>query len=602
MNLFKRWIGMVMLLIALAPGISAAGEGWWNDGWQYRKKIRIDTTTNGADISENLSDVPILVRLHTGNFNFTNAREDGGDIRFVASDDATLLKHHIEKIDILDEIALVWVKVPRIAGGSDQGFIYMYYGNENAIGGQDAGGTFGVNQAACLHLGELEDPPRDATANNNNAAAFSGGQGLPGVIGNSVSLNGGGNRIDLAGTPSLDFSSGFSLSAWVRINMAQSDAWLFSRQGAAATLVVGIEGTKVYASITAADGTVYSTDKSVDLPVGDWHLITVTAKPGGRLDLYLDGMEMTWVNLPGSLPALDGDLLIGDSSQADRSFFGDIDEVRVYTQPLSADRIRVDYASQGPDGLLLAFGEEVMGGGGGMPVFYLGTILRNITLDGLIVIGLLMILSAISWLVFLGKAGFLFLAGRENRRFLNALDGAENPVDAAIDDDEFKNSNIYRIYRAGCRVITGQSANVKNDDDADGAPQGPPPRVTTKLLKSFRTELEKNYINETKRLNGKLTVLTMAISGGPFLGLLGTVWGVMNTFAAMAEAGEANIMAIAPGVASALSTTVAGLIVAIPALFAYNYLTTRIKDITADLTIFVDEFAVKVENGYGDAA
>jgi biopolymer transport protein ExbB len=92
----------------------------------------------------------------------------------------------------------------------------------------------------------------------------------------------------------------------------------------------------------------------------------------------------------------------------------------------------------------------------------------------------------------------------------------------------------------------------------------------------------------------------MAITGGPFLGLLGTVWGVMNTFAAMAEAGEANIMAIAPGVASALSTTVFGLIVAIPALFGYNFLASRIKKITADMDIFLDQFLLRVENTYGD--
>ena len=124
-------------------------------------------------------------------------------------------------------------------------------------------------------------------------------------------------------------------------------------------------------------------------------------------------------------------------------------------------------------------------------------------------------------------------------------------------------------------------------------------RPSSQTLKTLRTELDKRYIQETQRLNGNLTVLTMAISGGPFLGLLGTVWGVMNTFAAMAEAGEANIMAIAPGVASALSTTVVGLVVAIPALFAYNFLTTQIRDITADLAVFVDEFAVKAENGFG---
>jgi biopolymer transport protein ExbB len=73
----------------------------------------------------------------------------------------------------------------------------------------------------------------------------------------------------------------------------------------------------------------------------------------------------------------------------------------------------------------------------------------------------------------------------------------------------------------------------------------------------------------------------------------------MNTFAAMAEAGEANIMAIAPGVASALSTTVFGLIVAIPALFGYNFLASRIKNISAEMDIFMEQFLIRVENTYG---
>jgi biopolymer transport protein ExbB len=111
--------------------------------------------------------------------------------------------------------------------------------------------------------------------------------------------------------------------------------------------------------------------------------------------------------------------------------------------------------------------------------------------------------------------------------------------------------------------------------------------------------MEESYIKEDKKLNSWLVLLTMAITGGPFLGLLGTVWGVMNTFAAMAEAGEANIMAIAPGVASALSTTVFGLIVAIPALFGYNFLAGRIKNISADMDIFMDQFLLRIEDIYG---
>ena len=80
----------------------------------------------------------------------------------------------------------------------------------------------------------------------------------------------------------------------------------------------------------------------------------------------------------------------------------------------------------------------------------------------------------------------------------------------------------------------------------------------------------RRLVRETQRLNRMMVLLTIAISGGPFLGLLGTVVGVMITFAAIAATGDVNVNAIAPGIAAALVATVAGLGVAIPALFGYN--------------------------------
>src|SRR5262249_40677911 len=80
---------------------------------------------------------------------------------------------------------------------------------------------------------------------------------------------------------------------------------------------------------------------------------------------------------------------------------------------------------------------------------------------------------------------------------------------------------------------------------------------------------------------------------GPFLGLLGTVVGVMITFPAIAAAGDVNVNAIAPGIAAALLATVAGLAVAIPALFGYNYLASRIKNISSEMQIFVDQFVTR---------
>jgi biopolymer transport protein ExbB len=100
------------------------------------------------------------------------------------------------------------------------------------------------------------------------------------------------------------------------------------------------------------------------------------------------------------------------------------------------------------------------------------------------------------------------------------------------------------------------------------------------------------------RLNKQMVLLTIAISGGPFLGLLGTVVGVMITFAAIAAAGDVNVNSIAPGIAAALVATVAGLAVAIPALFGYNYLASRIKNITTDMQVFVDELVTKLAESY----
>jgi len=114
----------------------------------------------------------------------------------------------------------------------------------------------------------------------------------------------------------------------------------------------------------------------------------------------------------------------------------------------------------------------------------------------------------------------------------------------------------------------------------------------------MRAVLDSGYVHETQRLNRMMVMLTIAISGGPFLGLLGTVVGVMITFAAIAASGDVNVNAIAPGIAAALVATVAGLAVAIPSLFGYNYLTIRIKDSTSDMQVFVDELITKMAEAY----
>ena len=138
--------------------------------WTIRKKIDIDTSTAGAPIADPIGTTAILIRLHDGNFRFTEAKEDGSDIRFVAADDKTLLTHHVEKYDALLNEAFVWVKIPDLKPGAKTTF-WMYYGNtgSKATRVDDPKGTYDVNTVLVYHFAENNAPAHDSTTYNNNA-------------------------------------------------------------------------------------------------------------------------------------------------------------------------------------------------------------------------------------------------------------------------------------------------------------------------------------------------------------------------------------------------------------------------------------------------
>ncbi|MBU0994148.1 MAG: DUF2341 domain-containing protein [Proteobacteria bacterium] len=576
-----------------------AWADWYSDQFEFRRKITIDTTPLGADISENLTDVTFLVRLHSGNFDFSRVRVDGKDLRFVAADDKTLLKYHVERFDSLEELAVVWVRLPKVSGALNQEFIYLYYGNQSAADSQSPDQTFDGQYVGVYHLSETEGIPQDTSTAKTVVSDFNGGLGFPGVIGNGVTFNGIGDKMVIERSPVLNFSGGLTFSTWVKISAEQNAAFLFYQKTDRQTITVGIDGSKIYATVQTDDGKTATTDRSLDLPLNSWNNLTVTISSGERISLYLDGIQMGWVAMPFRLAEKDGKVFIGSSDMNTNYFTGELDEIQISNVVRKAAFIRALFASQGPAGNLLACGEEVTGGGGGLPTFYLGTVMRNITLDGWVVIGVLMILSVLSWIVFLSKTYFMILMERENNSFRESFGSSTHILNLVDRDDDFQNSPLFNVYSEGCGIlkkfISGSAINAS--DHKDGSETR---RLSEKNMNAFKTYLEKGFIDEGKRLNSGLVFLTMAISGGPFLGLLGTVWGVMNTFAAMAEAGEANIMAIAPGVASALATTVVGLLVAIPALFAYNYLAGKVKNLISDVSVFIDEFSIKVDELHGE--
>jgi biopolymer transport protein ExbB/TolQ len=118
-------------------------------------------------------------------------------------------------------------------------------------------------------------------------------------------------------------------------------------------------------------------------------------------------------------------------------------------------------------------------------------------------------------------------------------------------------------------------------------------------LASARSAMERTVGEEMLKLESQLILLATAVSGAPFLGLLGTVWGVMDAFSGIAMAGRADLAAMAPGVSGSLITTVIALLVAIPAMFGYNFLVTTLKSMTVEMENFAAECASVFEHQYG---
>ncbi|MEJ2686356.1 MAG: DUF2341 domain-containing protein [Gammaproteobacteria bacterium] len=600
------------LLIALSvllmlPGISHA---WWNKDWSFRKKITLDTTAKAANIDKTLSDVPVLVRLHTGNFQyFLDLKQDGSDLRFVAGDDKTPLKYHIEKFDPVNEMALIWVKVPRLIAESNNNSIWMYYGDANAPAAGDAAGTFDTHQTLVYHFDNSKALVRDATAYGNQPSQATVSADPAAIIGSGVSFTGD-SLIRIPAAPSLHLTpgQGMSFSAWVKIASPEKDAWLLDMQDGARSLVVGIDGTHPYVRLAGA-GEPVETPHSATLATGAWNHLAVTVGDG-RLVVYINGKAAASIPVE-QLPDMGGPIVVGGSADGGHGLQAQVDELRVSNVVRTAAWVALAARSQGPGAKLASYGsDEQNQGSGGGTTSYFGTILRNVTTDGWVVIGLLSLMAAVSWVVMIGKAFLISRTGRHDREFLKAFQrlGAADPdaLDSDEDDsdddgsplmaelfgrhDHFQNSGLYRIYHRGIQELHSRVGGTAGAQAVG---------LSAQAVGTLRAALDAAQVRETQKLNAQMVLLTIAISGGPFLGLLGTVVGVMITFAAIAATGDVNVNAIAPGIAAALVATVAGLAVAIPALFGYNYLASRIREITADMHVFVDEFVNKLAEHYG---
>src|SRR5262245_33834971 len=199
MKALKHIRKIFLAALLLQPALSHA---WWNDQWSYRLPIVVDTSAAGANLKTPIADGTVLVKLHSGNFeDFFAIKEDLSDVRFVADDDKTPLKFHVESVDLVNQLIYIWVKVPQIAPGINTGRIWMYYGNDKVAAGQEVAGSFDINTALALHF-DAQQIGRDSSSNANNAATTTATPAPNAQIAGGAKFDNG-STITLADTPSL---------------------------------------------------------------------------------------------------------------------------------------------------------------------------------------------------------------------------------------------------------------------------------------------------------------------------------------------------------------------------------------------------------------
>ncbi|HEV2269382.1 MAG TPA: DUF2341 domain-containing protein [Steroidobacteraceae bacterium] len=611
---------LLMLGLCLVGTAWGQGKGWWNNDWPYRKQITLDASATGANIAGAADSVPVLVRLSLANFQyFNNLKPDASDLRAIADDDSTPLKFHIERFDPQAQIALIWVLLPKLNGGSKTSF-YLYYGNPNASSASDPAGTYDGQQVMVYHFGPAAGSPQDSTHYKSDPIAFTATVNAASLIATGASFSGSQTiTVPATGALHLAAAQGFTVSAWVRFAAAQSAADVVQLSGQGKELTLGISGAQAFAHYASGSGAPVAVQQTGQLTTGDWHHLALTLG-GGQLTLYVDGAQAGQV----AAPAVDiaGTLTVGGSATGGSFFTGDMDELEVANVARSADWIKAAATSQGMMAPLVVYGTDAQKDSGGSSPSYFATTLRNVTADGWVIISILSVMFLAAVGIMASKAFYFSRVARANGKFLAEFrkmtddpaalekrlgakagsseeeesafeEGTESQLMQALEGDGtgFGISTLWRLYHHGIRETMKRLA---------GQPAGAD-RVRTlspQSIEAIRATLDAALTRMTQRLNSQMVWLTVAIAGGPFLGLLGTVIGVMITFAAIAASGDVNVNAIAPGTAAALVATVAGLGVAIPCLFGYNYLNTRMKEIVADMRVFVDELVTRIAETY----
>ncbi len=198
-----------------------------------------------------------------------------------------------------------------------------------------------------------------------------------------------------------------------------------------------------------------------------------------------------------------------------------------------------------------------------------------------IIITILFFFSLFSWAIILHKLRLLRKVRRENQHFLSYYRRQKSIKETKDTCDMFKNSPLAKVAMAGIREW--ESFDLKNPTSERRG------WILESLLAAVRERMENRMREEEREYERNISFLATVTAASPFLGLLGTVWGITQAFLNIRGLPVINLTVIAPGISDALITTIAGLLVAVPTLIAYNYILSLVRSLVFDLEMFSQE-------------
>jgi Uncharacterized conserved protein len=341
--------------------------------WLHNKKIYFNTTASGADVSGNAAGFPVLIRLNSTNFDFTQAKSSGNDIRFAKPNNASL-PYEIERWDATSGQAEIWVKTDTVVGNCSSQYIVFYWGNAKASSASNSAAVFDTSNGfqGVWHMARAGNVPAvDATLHHFDGTPYNmtAASSVQGYIGLARQFDGANDYIAMQGTASgaMDFPKNalYSVSAWVctdtlngryriiaskgnkqyNLQIKNTDEWEFAEFRDSPQDSVGWEEITTPAAVDA------------------WTYV-VGMRVGTRQYLYVNGscvdssISLFPLKASDTLRQRDqtNDFTIGKLPDSPSYFFnGKIDEVRVSNKELSADWVRLCYMNQRTDDRLLVY-------------------------------------------------------------------------------------------------------------------------------------------------------------------------------------------------------------------------------------------------------